>query len=84
MDVTVAGTAPDSHRIPFYVQSDSALDGIFDDAQAWGTDTIKGWIHDYESTRFTAVSYTHLLMKLLPRRRAKTRALSLSGQAIVR
>ena len=26
----------------------------FDDAQAWGTDTLKGWIDDYESTRFTA------------------------------
>ena len=26
----------------------TALDGIFDDAQAWGTDTLKGWIDDYE------------------------------------
>jgi hypothetical protein len=25
----------------------AALDGIFDDAQAWGTDTLKGWIDDY-------------------------------------
>ena len=32
----------------------AALDGIFDDAQARGTDTLKGWIDDYESTRFTA------------------------------
>jgi hypothetical protein len=32
----------------------TALDGIFDDAEAWGTDTLKGWIDDYESTRFTA------------------------------
>ena len=32
----------------------AALDGIFDDAQAWGTDTLKGWIDDYERTRFTA------------------------------
>ena len=32
----------------------TALDGIFNDAQAWGTDTLKGWIDDYESTRFTA------------------------------
>ena len=31
-----------------------ALNGIFDDAEAWGTDTLKGWIDDYESTRFTA------------------------------
>ena len=32
----------------------TALDGIFDDTGAWGTDTLKGWIDDYESTRFTA------------------------------
>ncbi len=32
----------------------TALDGIFDDVQMWGTDTLKGWIDDYESTRFTA------------------------------
>ena len=25
----------------------TALDGIFDDAQMWGTDTLKGWIDDY-------------------------------------
>ena len=31
-----------------------ALNGIFDDAQAWGTETLTGWIDDYESTRFTA------------------------------
>ena len=31
-----------------------ALDGIFDDAEAWGTDTLKGWLDNYESTRFTA------------------------------
>ena len=29
------------------------LDGIFDDAEAWGVDTY-GWIEDYESTRFTS------------------------------
>jgi len=23
------------------------LDGIFDDAEAWGVDTLKGWIDDY-------------------------------------
>ena len=27
----------------------TALDGIFDDTGAWGTDTLKGWIDDYES-----------------------------------
>ena len=25
----------------------TALDGIFDDAEAWGADTLKGWIDDY-------------------------------------
>ena len=34
------------------------LDEIFDDAEAWGVDTLKGWIEDYESTRFTAID-TH-------------------------
>ena len=33
----------------------TALDGIFDDAEAWGTDTLKGWIDSYESSRFTAI-----------------------------
>ena len=23
------------------------LDSIFDDAEAWGVDTLKGWIDDY-------------------------------------
>ena len=32
----------------------TVLDGIFDDAEAWGVDTLKGWIDSYESTRFTA------------------------------
>ncbi len=31
------------------------LDSIFDDAEAWGTDTLKGWIDSYESSRFTAI-----------------------------
>ena len=31
------------------------LDGIFDDAEAWGVETLKGWIEDYESSRFTAI-----------------------------
>ncbi len=30
----------------------TALDGIFDDAEAWGVDTLKGWIDDYESSTF--------------------------------
>jgi len=37
-----------------FKESITALDGIFDDAEAWGTDTLKGWIDSYESTRFTA------------------------------
>lgn len=31
----------------------TALDGIFDDVEAWGVATLKEWIDDYESTRFT-------------------------------
>ena len=31
------------------------LDSIFDDAEAWGTDTLKGWIDNYEGSRFTAM-----------------------------
>ena len=34
------------------------LDGIFDDAEAWGVETLKGWVEDYESSRFTAID-TH-------------------------
>ena len=26
------------------------------DADAWGTDTLKGWVEDYESTRFTQIN----------------------------
>ena len=33
----------------------SVLDGIFDDAEAWGVSTLKGWIDNYESSRFTAI-----------------------------
>ena len=45
----------------------TALDGIFDDAQVWGTDTLKGWIDDYESTRFTATdSHTEWLQRQTP------------------
>ena len=36
----------------------TVLNGIFDDAEAWGTDTLKGWIDGYESSRFTAID-TH-------------------------
>ena len=33
----------------------TVLDGMFDDAEAWGVDTLKGWIDNYESSRFTAI-----------------------------
>ncbi len=36
----------------------TALDGIFDDAEAWGVSSLKEWIDSYESTRFTAIG-TH-------------------------
>ncbi len=43
----------------------TALDGIFDEAQAWGTNTLKGWIDDYESTRFTATdSHTAVITSI--------------------
>lgn len=32
------------------------LDRMFADADAWGTDTLKGWVEDYESTRFTQIN----------------------------
>ena len=32
------------------------LDGIFDDAEAWGVETLKGWVEDYESSRCTATA----------------------------
>lgn len=33
----------------------STLDGIFDNVQSWGTSTLKEWIDNYESSRFTAI-----------------------------
>lgn len=33
----------------------TTLDGIFDDAEAWGVSNLKGWIDNYESSRFTAI-----------------------------
>ena len=39
-----------------FSQPIKVLDGIFDDAEAWGVDTLKGWIDDYESSRFTAIN----------------------------
>jgi hypothetical protein len=31
------------------------LDEMFDNAEAWGVDSLKGWIDAYESSRFTAI-----------------------------
>ncbi len=33
----------------------AVLDGIFDNAEAWGVSSLKEWIDSYESTRFTAI-----------------------------
>ena len=38
-----------------FSQPIKVLDGIFDDAEAWGVETLKGWVEDYESSRFTAI-----------------------------
>lgn len=32
------------------------LDYMFADADAWGTDSLKGWVDCYESTRFTQIN----------------------------
>lgn len=32
------------------------LDNMFADADAWGTDTLKGWVEGYESTRLTQIN----------------------------
>ena len=38
------------------------LDNMFSDVDAWGTDTLKGWVEDYESTRFTQINdYTAVI-----------------------
>lgn len=40
----------------------NVLDEMFDDAEAWGTDSLKGWIDCYESSRFTAIDpYTAVI-----------------------
>ncbi len=40
----------------------AVLDGIFDDAEAWGVSSLKEWIDSYESTRFTAIgTYTAVI-----------------------
>ena len=39
-----------------YSEPIKALDGIFDDAEAWGVDPLKGWIDSYESSLSNADS----------------------------
>ena len=40
----------------------TALDEMFDDAEAWGASTLCEWINAYESSRFTAIdSYTAVI-----------------------
>lgn len=31
------------------------LDGFFDDPETWGVETLKEWIDNYESARFTVI-----------------------------
>ena len=31
------------------------LDDFFDDPEAWGVETLKEWVDNYESTRFTPI-----------------------------
>lgn len=32
------------------------LDGRFEDIDTWGVDSLKKWVDDYESTRFTPIN----------------------------
>lgn len=32
------------------------LDNMFADADVWGTDSLKGWVEGYESTRMTPIN----------------------------
>ena len=42
------------------------LDNMFADADAWGTDSLKGWVEDYESTRFTQINgHTAVITSIL-------------------
>ena len=45
-----------------FSDSVKVLDNMFADADAWGTDTLKGWIEAYESTRMTPINdYTAVI-----------------------
>lgn len=38
------------------------LDGMFEDIDTWGVDSLKKWVDDYESTRFTPINgYTAVI-----------------------
>ena len=54
-DVGTKITAPRIEVSVFVLQLHA---GIFDDAEVWGVETLKGWVEDYESSRFTAID-TH-------------------------
>ena len=38
-----------------FVDPIEVLDNMFADADTWGTDSLKGWVEGYESTRFTQI-----------------------------
>ena len=46
-------------RIVKFSKPITELDGIFDDAEAWGVETLKGWVEDLEISRFTGID-THM------------------------
>lgn len=38
------------------------LDGMFEDIDTWGVDSLKRWVDSYESTRFTPINdYTAVI-----------------------
>ena len=38
------------------------LDGRFEDIDTWGVDSLKKWVDDYETTRFTPINgYTAVI-----------------------
>lgn len=39
--------------IVIFAEPIRTLDNIFDDPEAWGVETLKEWIDNYESSRFT-------------------------------
>ena len=41
------------------------LDGIFDDAEAWGVETLKGWVEDYVCLLYTSCLFVNLPVFIL-------------------